>query len=125
MRRALIGAAWSRMLVAFTLACGDSATTSPAPPTVTQLVVLSANSIPGNGGIIDVDVQVRDQAGNPVNGVVVTFEPSAGGSVFPATDTTRHVPSSLDGQAFTTWTLGGAPNTLRIAASGVSISISK
>jgi hypothetical protein len=46
---------------------------------VTRLVVLSANSIPGNGGIIDVDVQARDQARNPVNGVVVTFEPSAGG----------------------------------------------
>jgi hypothetical protein len=88
---------------------------------VARIVVLSASPNPGNGTIVSMDIQVLDQYSNPVNGVPVTFTPLAGGSVSPAVDTTRHVPSSLDGQAFTTWTRGSGTEKLTIAAGGLTI----
>jgi hypothetical protein len=87
---------------------------------VTELMALTS---PISESLITVNVFARDQLGNFVNGVPVTFVPSAGGSVSPAVDTTRWVPSSGDGQAFTTWKLGVPPNTLTITAGSVSITI--
>jgi hypothetical protein len=88
---------------------------------VTQLLVVSADGT----AVISVEVALRDQGGNAVDGVPVTFTPSAGGSVSPGVDTSRHVPSDGDGEAFTTWTLGGGANTLTITAAGLTAMISK
>ena len=62
-------------------------------------------------------VLVTDRLGNPVPGVVVTFQVTAGGgSVDPEADTTDAL-----GRATTTWKLGTAagPNTLLGTAAGV------
>ncbi len=72
---------------------------------------------------VDVLVQAEDQFGNQIDGISVTFTPSAGGSVSPASDQTHTIPSTPYDAAHTTWYLGPGANTLTMAAGSVSLVI--
>ena len=94
------------------------------PGPVTTLVLLGSPSpIPGNSSILDVSVQAKDQFDNQIDGVTVTFTPSAGGSVSPMSDQTHTIPSTPYIAANTTWTLGPGSNTLLAVAGSVSLLI--
>lgn len=65
------------------------------------------------GGVVadSLTVRVADQYGNPVNGVSVAWAPSTGGSVSPATSTTR-----ADGTTRAQWTLAGTAAAQTVTA---------
>jgi hypothetical protein len=98
------------------------ATALPGP--IAKLVLLGSPSpIPGNNSILDVLVQAKDQFDNQIDGVTVTFTPSAGGSVSPTSEQTHTIPSTPYTAAHTTWTLGFGANTLTATAGTVSLVI--
>jgi hypothetical protein len=89
------------------------ATASPAAPTSVTIVGSATRSDTAGRTVADsLTVVVRDGFGNPVPGVTVTFTPSGGGTVSPATAVTR-----ADGTARTAWTLGTTPGTQSVQAS--------
>ncbi len=90
-----------------------NATGISIPKTVQAASALSQNGFTGNAAPQPPAVVVRDQSGNPIAGVSVSFTASAaGGSISPATKVT-----GSDGVArATTWTLGPTVGTNTVAA---------
>ena len=66
-------------------------------------------------------VEVRDENGNPLEGVTVTFAVSAGGGTLSA----GAVTTDANGRAGSTLTLGGDPGTVTVEASVEGISQSE
>jgi hypothetical protein len=93
------------------------------PGPLARLVLLGASPISGNASIFDVLVQAEDQFGNQIDGVTVTFTPSPGGSVSPASDQTHTIPSTPYVAANTTWGLAPGSNTLTVTAGNLSLVI--
>jgi adhesin/invasin len=107
-------------------ACGDTTfnTITAIPTTLTFSAASSGQTgTVGQPLAQPISVQVTDQAGNPIIGVVVTWTVlSGGGSVSSATSTT-----DVNGDASVIWTLGtvAGTNTLRASiATGASADIS-
>jgi hypothetical protein len=88
-------------------------TALPGPP-ATLTVAGSATRTDTVGRTVadSLAVLVRDGFGNPVPGITVTFTPSGGGTVSPATAATR-----ADGTTRTAWTLGPTAGTQAVTAS--------
>ncbi|HEX6252175.1 MAG TPA: Ig-like domain-containing protein [Gemmatimonadaceae bacterium] len=93
--------------------------TGLAPTTVVAVTALSQQAVPGAGVTQPPGVLVRDQNGNPLQGVTVAFAvTSGGGSRTPAS-----VVTGANGVAqLTGWTLGGSPgtNTLTATVAGLT-----
>jgi hypothetical protein len=91
--------------------CGDSPSSPREPATLTVNGTLPADAAAGTS--VSPSVIVRDAAGRPVAGVVVTFTVTAGGgSVSSSTATTN-----ASGIATLSWTLGGQPGLNTVVAS--------
>ncbi len=99
--------------VLFTAGCGgdDDGTTARVASSVT---VTSGNNQTGTVGAAvgsPIVVTVRDQNGNPVSGQTVTFTATGGGTIG-----TRTVTTNAQGQAQTTFTLGGTSGAQTVTA---------
>lgn len=101
-------------LLAILIACNDP-TTAPLPA---SLVLVQAPSTVGGPGFALADtlkVRLADDAGQPRQGAIVTWEVrSGGGRVSPIADTT-----DADGIAAAIWTLGSTPGPNEVRASSV------
>ena len=94
---------------------------SPPPPMPTALAILLDDyqtGLPGKALANPFVVEVRDQNGDLLEGVTVTFSVSAGGGSLSHTS----VDTDADGLAQTTLTLGSKPgaNTVTASAEGIS-----
>lgn len=94
------------------LTLNATATSEPAA----AVIVVSGNNqtgLPGQTLLSPIVARVVDRFGNPVAGASVTFAPAAGsGLVNPAT-----VVTGANGNATTSWTLGGIPGPASLVAS--------
>ena len=93
----------------------------PSPPMLTALSIISGdnqNGMTGEALANPFVVEVRDQNGNPIEGVTVTFAVSAGGGSLSDTS----VDTDANGLAQSTLTLGNAPgtNTVEVSVEGIS-----
>ena len=98
------------------------ATLLPPPPTT--LSIISGDNQAGLTGEPLTNpfvVEVRDENGNPLEGVTVTFAVSAGGGMLSA----GAVTTDANGRAGSTLTLGGDPGTVTVEASVEGISQSE
>ena len=98
------------------------ATLLPPPPTT--LSIISGDNQTGLTGALLANpfvVEVRDENGNPLEGVTVTFAVSAGGGTLSA----GAVTTDANGRAGSTLTLGGDPGTVTVEASVEGISQSE
>ena len=85
------------------------------PPVATTLEKVSGDNQSGNVGSVLLNpmvVRVLDQYSNPMEGIMVNFEPSEGASVNPTQATTNE-----NGQAQTILTLGIRPSEYNVTAS--------
>ena len=94
---------------------------SPSLPMATSLEVFSGDNQTGLAGEALTNpfvVEIRDQNGNPLGGVTVTFTISAGGASLSDTS----VDTGANGLAQSTLTLGSDPgtNTVEVSAEGIS-----
>jgi hypothetical protein len=106
------------LLVAAQFSCGGS--DSQAPPVATTLTENSATSLSGTAGTAVTtppSVLVKDQNGNPMAGVSVTFVASGGGSVTGSPAVTN----SSGVATVTSWTLGTTVGTNTVIASTGSL----
>jgi hypothetical protein len=93
------------------------------PGPLAKLVLLGGATPNPCCNTVDVSVQAEDQFGNQIDGVTVTFTPSPGGSVSPASDQTHTIPSTPYVAANTTWRLAAGSNTLTVTAGNLSLVI--
>ena len=97
--------------LAWTSACSDSSgTITPPEPAPTTLTALEGSGLQVPAGTVVPEgptVQLRDQDGNPMGGVDVTFSVTSGGGtvIYP------RVATDGQGRAWTTWILGEAEGT--------------
>ena len=94
------------------------------PPVPTTLSIISGDNQAGLTGETLTNpfvVEVRDENGNPLEGVTVTFAVSAGGGTLSA----GAVTTDANGRAGSTLTLGGDPGTVTVEASVEGISQSE
>ena len=94
------------------------------PPTPSILSIVSGDNQSGVIGEALANpfvVEVRDENGNPLEGVTVTFAVSAGGGTLSA----GAVTTDANGRAGSTLTLGGDPGTVTVEASVEGISQSE
>jgi hypothetical protein len=107
------------VLLGFT-AC-DSDSTSPSDPPITPASIMAVQGPEETeeiGSIIALTVQVEDEDGNGISGVVVQWQVSSGdGSLNPENSTTNST-----GRASTNWTLGttAGAQSVRASVSGLS-----
>lgn len=115
----------SRWLAAAVLAAlaacgGDNGGTEPEDPVATSLELVSGDNqrrSPGETLLDPLVVLVKDQFGNGMAGVTVTFGvTSGGGSVSPVSTTT-----GSSGEAQTTWTLGATEGEQTVEAGSVGL----
>jgi hypothetical protein len=109
--------------LAWTSACSDSSgTITPPEPAPTTLTALEGSGLQVPAGTVVPEgptVQLRDQDGNPMGGVDVTFSVTSGGGtvIYP------RVATDGQGRAWTTWILGeagGATQSLRASVGSLS-----
>ncbi len=113
----LSGLLGSFAVVAAAFGCGGSDLVLPTDGTPAELVVTGGNNQTGPAGsalALPLEVEVRDEAGNPLAGHTVAFaleSEAPGASVDP--ETSR---SSSDGVASTSWVLGATAGTQTVVA---------
>lgn len=96
---------------------GFSATADLSAPTSLAVISGSGQSAnPGETLASPVVVELRDLAGDPVEGVAVSWTASGGGSVGPATTQTN-----TQGRAQATWTLGPSAGSQSLNASAAGL----
>ena len=113
----LCGLLGSFAVVAVALACGGSDLVLPGTGTPAELFVLGGNNQTGPAGsalALPLEVEVRDDAGNPLAGHTVAFaleSEAPGARVDP-----ESARSGSDGVASTSWVLGATTGTQSVVA---------
>ncbi|MEQ8329359.1 MAG: Ig-like domain-containing protein [Longimicrobiales bacterium] len=111
---------WLSILAVAPYACGgDADQSAPVPSAMTAVSGDAQTGTVGAALTQSLTVEVRDDAGQPVAGFTVSWSvASGGGSVSAASAQT-----GTNGQATTTWTLGGSAGAQTVTAAGSGLSV--